>query len=79
VILKVAVQIQSPGNVFGLRCLASSTKQQEQLFSSKGVVHPVTGAHIDPQFSDTLCEIAMVAWVAMDQTIDAHQDARSAG
>jgi len=79
VVLKGAVQIKSFVNVVGLRCLASSTKKQQQLFSSKGVVHPVTGAHIDPQFSDTLCEIAMVAWVAMDQTIDAHQDARSAG
>jgi hypothetical protein len=48
------------------------------LITTDGVVNPVTRAHINLQFSNSLCEIAENPGIAMDESINAHEHARSA-
>jgi hypothetical protein len=41
------------------------------------VVDAIAGAYIDLELRDAICEITMLARIAIDQSIDANQDAGS--
>ena len=55
-----------------LRGFVSARKQDYQLATLLGVVHPVSWPNIDFQFRNTVGEIAMLPGVSVYESVDAH-------
>jgi len=60
----------SSGNIRILRPLIASTQQQHNRLPCLGVVDPIAGADVDPQFLHPLPTEAMIAEVAPRYPID---------
>jgi hypothetical protein len=65
-------------NVLVLTRLATADQQQEQTPPALRVVNAVPTTDVDLQPGDTVRQFAMVAGLAVDQAIDAHQAASAA-
>jgi hypothetical protein len=65
-------------DVAGLRRLVSTSKQYDQGASSLGIINPVPRAKVDLQLADTVGKDAMLAWIAVDKSINTDLNTRAA-
>jgi uncharacterized protein (DUF697 family) len=62
-------------DILGLSALVATAKQQDQSLTFLRVVHPVTGAVIDPQFADAATHALLVTEQACLEPIQSSHDA----
>ena len=53
----------------------AADEQKEQVFAALRVIHAVAGAHIDLQFGHAVRQVSVRTGIAMNEPINAHQDA----
>ena len=65
-------------DILRLRGLVSTGQKQQKSLLALRIVDPVPRTVVHLQFGHAVLQVAMRAWIAVDQPIDPHEDAGSA-
>ena len=76
-LLQIHRQFDGALDVLLLRRLVATRQKHDQLFAALRVIDAVSRPDIDPQFGNPVSQIAVIARVAMDKTIDPNLDLRA--
>jgi hypothetical protein len=66
-------------DIFGLRGLVATDEQEQEVIAALRVVHAIAWTNINLELRDAVAQISVRARIPMDEPIDSHQDASSAG
>ncbi len=77
-LLKISRKLQRQGNIVVLPGFVTAHQQQQQALSVLCVVHAKAGAEFDLQLRHALGEIAVLAPIAVNQSIHAYLNPRTA-
>ncbi len=62
-----------------LRGLIAACEQDDQVCATLRVVNPVTRASIDTKLRDSVRQVAMIAGITVNKTVDSDLNSRTAG